>query len=325
MADEIQSSAEDRAIDALTRILDSAVAPDMLQAQNLILQRLATSGDLFPSRIPPPRNITEVGGYLNLIRNDLVLNNQVLASALGVAGPNPVPGFGAVLPPLYFRAIPNDRPAGSSQPSTPVSLQIRSDFADAFIAAVEGLHRVGAQLPVLTIMRPLPRISHGIQAPDDLLPFLGRVLELVPGAALIDPETDPLAVGQDNGAGPQVVVARQIDDTAPDAGTVTEGPWSLWTCDANQCTQDSITGTYVLLAPVLNAAGWYQAENPQAPTSLSEHGGWNRWTNTTGLVTGISTFGDELRLLYGPGEISASSLRERLDWIWDGSTFVAPA
>jgi hypothetical protein len=39
----------------------------------------------------------------------------------------------------------------------------------------------------------------------------------------------------------------------------------------------------------------------------------------------VSTFGDELRLLYGPGEISASSLRERLDWEWDGSTFTAPA
>jgi hypothetical protein len=324
MADETTSTAEDRAIDALTKILESAVAPDMLAAQQLILQRLATSGDLFPSRIPPPRNITEVGGYLNLINDDLVLSSQVLASALGVAGPNPVPGFSPVLPALFFRTVGNDRPTGPAQPSTPVSIRVRSDVADALVAAMRALHQIGAQLPVLTAMRPLPPAAHGTPAPVDLLPYLGRVLELVPGAALVDPVTDPLALGQDNGAGPNVVVARQIDAAAPDAASVPSGPWSLWTCDATACTQASVTGVYAPLAPVLNAAGWYQADPPPAPTSLADQGGWHRWTNTTGLVTGVSTVGDELRLLYGPGEISASSVREQLDWVWNGTAFEAP-
>jgi len=235
-----------------------------------------------------------------------------------------VPGFGPTLPSLFFRAIPNDRPAGPAQAATPVSLQVRSDFADAFTAAVKDLHRGGARLPVLSTMRLPPRASHGIVAPDDLLPFLGRSLELVPSAALIDPKTDPLAVGQENGAGPQMVVARQLDAAAPDAGMVAEGPWSLWSCDATQCSQTDVTGKYVPLAPVLEAAGWYQLSALQPPASLRQPGGWNRWTNTSGLVAGVSTVGDELRLLYGPGEISASSLRERLDWVWDGVTFVAP-
>jgi hypothetical protein len=324
MADETPTTAEDRAIDALTRILESAVAPDILQAQQLILQRLATTGDLFPSRIPPPRNITEVGGYLNLVTDDLVLSGQVLASALGVAGPHPVAGFTPSLPFLYLRSIPNDRPPGPAQASTPVSVQVRSDVADAFVTAVAALHRLGCQLPVLSTVRPLPPVAHGLPAPDDLLPFIGRVLELVPGAALIAPEDDPLAVGQDDGSGPQLVVARQLDDAAPDAGSVTEGPWSLWACDASSCTQTDVTGAYVPLAPVLNGAGWYQLDALTAPTSLAEPGGWHRWTNTTGLVAGVSTVGDELRLLYGPGELSASSLRERLDWVWDGSAFHAP-
>ena len=121
------STAEDRAIDALTRIIDSANSPDMLEAQQIILRRLALSGDLFPSRIPAPANITQVGGYLNLIADDAVLRAQVLASALGVAGPNPSPGWEPTLPPIYLAVRANDRPAGASQPAIPVTFSIRSD------------------------------------------------------------------------------------------------------------------------------------------------------------------------------------------------------
>src|SRR5215210_1980705 len=161
MAEETPSTAEDRALDALTRILDASISPDMLEAQQIILRRLALSGDLFPSRIPAPRNITEVGGYINLIDNDLVLSAQVLASALGVAGPNPSPGFEADLPPLYFETVANDRPEGTAQAATPVSVAVRSDFAVAFKGAQAALHAVGATLPVLSASRPLPRIALG--------------------------------------------------------------------------------------------------------------------------------------------------------------------
>ena len=72
---------------------------------------------------------------------------------------------------------------------------------------------------------------------------------------------------------------------------------------------------------MLSGAGWYQAA-PGAPTSTSEPGGWNRFTNTTGLVAGVTRFGDELSLLYPLGQVSASSVRERLDAVWDGTAFV---
>jgi hypothetical protein len=325
MTTETPGSAEQRAIDALTRILESAIAPDMLEAQQLILRRLATSGDLFPSRIPPPRNITEVGGYLNLIQADPVLTAQALASALGVAGPNPSPGFAPTLPPLYYVTVPNDRPAGTAQAGTPVQIGVRSDFATAFTSARDALHAAGVTLPALGTSRPLPPVALGVAPPTDLLPYLGRLLELVPGAALIDPAVDPLAVGQAAGTGPQVVVARQVDASAPAAGDLTPAPWSLWTCDTSACTQGTVTDRFLELAPVLNAAGWYCQEPLASPTSLGAPGGWNRWTNLTGLVAGTSTFGDELRLLHPIGTISASSVRERLDWVWDGTAFVGPA
>lgn len=318
---EQASTAEDRAIDALTRILDSAIAPDMLEAQQIILRRLALAGDLFPSRVPAPLNITQIGGYLNLIEDDPVMRAQVLAATLGVAGPNPSPGFEPTLPPLYLSTRANDRPTGPAQAGIPVSIKVRNDFAEALDAARAFLHERGAQLPVLAAVRPLPPAALGAVPPDDLLPYLGRVLELAPASALVDPATDALALGQEGGAGPETLVARVLDGTAAEAATVPSVAWSLWQCDAVACTRTTVTDRFVALAPVLSGAGWYQAA-PGAPTSTSEPGAWNRFTNTTGLVAGVTRFGDELSLLYPLGQVSASSVRERLDAVWDGTAFV---
>src|SRR5919108_646154 len=190
---ETASTAEDRALDALTKILESAISPDMIEAQKIILRRLALAGDLFPSRVPAPLNISEVGGYLNLLADD-----------------------------------------------------------------------------------------------------------------------------EPGGGGPLQVVSRQLDSSAPNAGDVASATWDLWSCTASTCTQASVTDFYLAVTPVLNAAGWHQPALA-APTTLTDSGGWNRWTNVTGLVAGVTQFGDELTLLYSAGAIAQSSVREQLDWVWDGS------
>jgi hypothetical protein len=334
---EQPSTADERALDALTKVLESAISPEMTAAQLLILRRLATAGDLFPSRVPAPLNITQVGGYLNLVADDPVLSAQVLASALGVAGPNPTPGFDPTLPPLYFVTRTNDVPDGTAQAATPVQLRVRNDFAAPFDAAVAAVHDLGATLPVLAADAPLPPLSSpgsgsASASPAtpptpsvDVLATLGRRLTLVPSAGLVDPTVDPLAVGQLAGAGPRLVLARQVDATAPQAGTVTSAAYALWTCDATTCTQSTVTDGFVDLGPVLAAAGWHRAAPLAAPVSSSDAKGWNTWTNVTGLVAGTSTVGAELRLLFSPGQIAASSVRELQDQVWDGTAFVAPA
>jgi hypothetical protein len=319
------STAEDRALDALVKILEASISPEMTEAQQLILRRLALAGDLFPSRLPPPRNISEIGGYLNLVADDPVLRAQVLASALGVAGPNPAPGFAPASAPLYFVARANDRPAGPAQAATPVQVRVRSDFAGPFDAMRTVIHDLGARLPLLAADALLPPHIPNGAPPTDLLPYLGRALSLMPRAALVDPANDPLAVGQLDGSGPQLVLARQLDATAPQAGNVNSADWALWTCDDTACSQSTVTGSFVDLAPVLSAAGWTGPTTLAAPASLDDDKGWNRWTNVTGLVPGRTRFGDELRLLYSLGQIAASSVRERQDWVWDGTAFVAPA
>lgn len=324
------STAEDRALDALTAILQSTVSPEMAAAQQLILRRLATSGDLFPSRVPAPLNITQVGGYLNLIANDPVLRAQVLASALGVAGPNPTPGYDPTLPPRYFVSRANDRPPGAAQAATPVTVSVRDDFALPWDAALATLHGLGVNLPVLSASTPLPPIAT-VASPAaaltsaDLLGILGRRLVAVPGAALVDPATDPLAVGQLGGAGDQLVLARQLDATAPDAATVTPAAYALFACTATTCTQATVTDAFVPLDPVLGVAGWTRPSTATAPVTSTDTKGWNVWVNLTGLVAGVSTVGAELSLLYSPGQVAASSVRDYQTWVWDGAAYAAPA
>src|SRR5689334_4336854 len=106
MADETPATSV-QLIQALTSIINEYNAPEAQQLRLLLLRRLALSGDVIPSRIPAPLNITEVGGYLNLLDSlgaqDLKLD--VVASILGVASPSIVrtlPGE----PPLFFGVRP---------------------------------------------------------------------------------------------------------------------------------------------------------------------------------------------------------------------------
>jgi hypothetical protein len=64
----------------------------MLALQAALLKRLLLQGDVSPSRIPAPLNISEVGGYINLL-TDLGLTStrtESISAALGVAPPQVV-------------------------------------------------------------------------------------------------------------------------------------------------------------------------------------------------------------------------------------------
>ena len=175
-------------------------------------------------------------------------------------------------------------------------------------------------MPILSAPPSLPGTGAGVQPPADLLPFLGRTLELMPTAALVDPDADALAVACVDGTATLLVAARQIDATAPQAGSVVAKKWVAWKCDANACAESTANRKYLELAPILDAAGWYQAPIT-APAKLASPGNWVRWTNITGLVAGVSKFGDELGLRFTRAEIAASSLRDALAWVWDGTAF----
>jgi hypothetical protein len=309
-----------KVLDALADVLRSAVTPEAIEAQQTLLRRMALEGDVFPSRVPAPRNISEVGGYLNLLTDlgEGDLRTRALAAALGVAAPEDELPLATTTPVLYDITRANDRPAGAAQPTYPVQIKVRNDFAAALDAALTVLHRHGCVLPLQTGPVMLPPLT---QPTVDPLAHLGRVLELAPAAALVDPDHDPLALARPDGSTDLGAVARVLDTTAPDAGAVTAQNWVAWTCTPTACTESTASRRYLPLKPILAAAGWYPSTAATPPTSLGPPGPWARWVNVTGLVPGQTKLRDELFARYTPSQVAASSIRDLLDTVWDGTKF----
>lgn len=312
----------EQALGALLDIIKNASAPELWEAQTILLRRLALQGDVIASRIPAPRNISEIGGYLNLLGElgQGEMRAQMLASTLGVAGPNPPLGWTPSAPPRPLVSLANDRPEGAAQPSIPLTFTTRADFAPALMAALGVLHDKGGALPLLASNPGLPPALPGVPAPTDALPYLGRALDVVPAAALRDADVDPIALARPQGTTqPFGLVARAA---ASGGGVpVPASDWDALVCDASACTTVTAHAAFVPLAPILAAAGFYaSATVPTSSASLA----WARLTNVTGLVVGVTKLGDELSLSYRTGDILASVFATRLHHVWNGTAFVAP-
>jgi hypothetical protein len=313
--DFIDPALSSQLVSSLLSLMQSASSPDALEAQNIILRRLALEGDVVGSRIPPPRNISEVGCYINLLTtlNQPEMRAQALAGALGVAGPNPPLGWISNTQPLVFLTLINDRPVGPAQPTIPLTVSIRSDFAAPLQAALSSLHTQGAMLPLQAQPTWLPVSTPSAQPPADPLPYIGRALDLVGGAALVDPSSDALALTATNSSGSSWQIGSLIPGS-PAAANV----WA-WKCDAVSCVVQPATASYVPVTPLLANAGFYPTSS-LVPTSLA-FTGWAHFTNITGLISGVTRLGDELSLLYNWNAITNSVFAGILTWVWNGTQF----
>ncbi len=308
---------------SLLNLIQTNNSPDAVAAQGILMRRLALEGDVVGSRIPPPKNISEIGGYINLLGTlgETAMREQTLAGILGVAGPSPALGFISGQP-LSMVSLANDRPAGAAQASLPLSVLVRSDFSAAFLSAVASLHAQGATLPCAgptTLVLPAGR--PGAVVPSDLLLYAGRVLNLAASAALsTTPTTDPLALVKPTGSIPPFAIAANV--LSP--GTVVVAPANYDVLQSGGgttvITTPTVTMTLVLLAPVLAGFGFYPASPLPTPATTTDPT-WARLTNITGLVSGVTVYGDELALLYPPSVIAASALAPVLGYRWNGTAF----
>jgi len=316
-------------MDAIVELIRSGVRPDVLEAQRILLQRLAHQGDVFPGRIPPPRNITEIGGYLNLLERagQWDIRSSAMASALGVAGPAPAGEVLAGAVPVGFVTLSNDRPPGPAQASIPPQLTVRADFLAPLQTALAALHANACQLPLRAPRPVLPASQPGAGTsldPDLVLGALGRALEVFPGTVLIDPALDPLAIARPEQPATEVfrVVARELDGGT----TVPEASWVAQRASTTAVASDAPAPyRFLEVAPILADAGWIHPEPLDLPVSRTQRGNLVRWVNLTGLIAGETTLGQELNLLYTPAAVARSALAGFIGWTWDGSRFVAPA
>jgi len=310
-------------VGSLVNVLSASTSPDAIQAQNTLMRRLALEGDVIGSRVPPPRNITEIGGYMNMLADlkEGSMREQTLAGILGVASPSEAQSFLGAPTPLAMVALANDRPPGAAQPSIPTNVLVRSDFVPAVQAAVKSLHAQGATLPLTgPAVLTLPKGGPGATVPANVLAYLGRTLTLAPQAALAVPGADPLALIRASGS---------TDPFAPAANAINPAtnPVTPANYDALQATATTVAtvplaaASFVPLGPVLGAAGFYQASPPPQPANSLDTA-WATFSNITGLVAGDTLLGDELLLLHQPSAIAASVFASLLNAVWNGTTFV---
>lgn len=329
MSDTIQSPVDTSfagLVDALVELIRSGVRPDVLEAQRVLLQRLSTQGDVFPARIPAPRNITEVGGYLNLLERagHIDLRSSALAGALGIAGPAMGGEVLAGVVPVGFVDAPNHRPAGPGQASIPPLLRIRADFHAPLMSALAAIQAAGCALPLRAPRAALPASQPGAGPggpdPAAVLDALGRRLSVFPGTILVDPAADPLAIARPEAPAsePLRLVARELTG----AGAVPEASWVAVRASANTVTDDApAPRRYLDLAPLLSAAGWHHPAPVQPPSDLGHRGTLVELVNFTGLIAGETTLGEELALLYPPAAIARSAFATSADLVWNGQQF----
>jgi hypothetical protein len=309
-------------VQSLIGILQSSASPDAIESQNIILRRIALEGDVIGSRVPPPRNISEIGGYLNLLATlkEHAMREQALAGILGVAGPTQPLGWISNTQPLAMVTITNDRPPVAAQASFPLTILVRSDFVAGVQAALKSLHSFGATLPLVgPPVLTLPVAKPGATAPADILPYIGRTLTIAPSAGLMNPAVDPVAILRPSGSAADFVLASNV--LTPGAATVTPATYEGVQCTANTKTTVQVGPIgMVILAPILAAAGFY----PTAPLPVPANSGvqtWARLANVTGLVAGTTRLGDELTLLFRPDLIVNSVFASMLSWTWNGTAF----
>jgi hypothetical protein len=296
-----------------------ATSGDALDAQRIILRRIALQGDIVPSRVPAPRNITEIGGYLNLLESlgQSDMEVQTLAGILGIAGGTTPQGLISAAPALPLTQVTNDRPPGPAQPALPLTVSVRRDFADPLVTALTSVRSRGGVMPFLAGPVSLPLAGLASSARPDPTPYLGRTLTLAWPTALTNPVTDPLLLARSSGTSGAYLPASRVTS----GGTAVNVDALL--CTDSSCNPIAISGAQLIyLGPVLAAAGFYPASSAPHPTSNRDHA-WALYTNTTGLIAGQTRLGDELALVYDWDAIHASVYAQVLDWLWNGTTFGA--
>jgi hypothetical protein len=317
------ATAEDRALDALVGIVQSAASPAAQEAQLFLLRRLALQGDVIPSRAPAPLNITQTVGLFNLLEDlgQRTTALQALSSVLGVAGPtSALAAQGSHL--LTFTALTNDRPAGAAAPTAPSTVPVRADLVAGLQTALAAAHQVGAVLPLWASPALAP-----LTGATDPLEACGRQLRVLPTAALADPTTDSVVLGREiGGAATDYDLFARPDPANPATAALPELEMEGAVLAPGGTTPMTVHLGLVRLLPlrpVLAAAGWNTTPVSALPTGLSDLA-WTRMVNIAGLLPGVTRLGDELDLVRFPGEVDGTPFAARLDWVWNGTAFAAP-
>ena len=313
-------AAGDALLLALTDVIRGATSPEIQQAQAMLLRRLAMQGDVIPSRLPAPRNITEVGGYVNLLTtlHEEAMRTAMLGAALGLASAPLDDLAGGTVPPMRLTSIPNQRPDGVAGAAVPLAVQVRQDLAPTLVAALSDLKAAGGSLPLWSPPSALPPRGSPARSP---LPFLGREIEVAPSVVGIDAEHDPVVLGRTTAdAEPGYRLALRV---APGTAGATTATWTglQWDEAGGAYVEHALGDVELLPIETVLAPTAFAAHRTAPAPSGRDDRAWARLTAVGGLVPGSSTLGEELALLWAKEQIASSAFTGRLSATWSGTAF----
>jgi len=236
----------------------------------------------------------------------------MLASTLGLTANDLEATLYDVEPLSFFNSAVSDRPDCKQHASLPLTYAIRNDFVGSLAVAVKAIHEAGGQIPLMSVRRSLPPLNTPLPDEKHTLDIIGRTLEIAPGAAMVDPITDPIIVAaeEDGGIGLYAFVQEGFGVSANKEAYIFDK-------ESATLAKVDVSGSFVSLLPILAKAGWY----PTA-TAADYPPNMLKLQNITGLVSGVTGYGEELSLLYTRQQIVASAIREMYNWVWNGIAFV---
>lgn len=307
--------------EALAAIISASASPAVQEAQALLLRRLALEGDVIPSRIPAPRNITEVGGYLNLLAEEKsALRMSALASALGLASPLDAAPWDDTTPTPGFGQVANDLSRFGNLPSLPLTAAMREDFATGWRTGVKPqLAAISAAIPLWAAPPSLPLATDPI--PLNVLPVIGREVFVLTAAALSDPDNDAIILGR-TVADPEGTLRIFVRAAGSGGQPLVDTIAVVWDATANVAITRALGPKPVVpIENLMGPSGFHSNPIPPPPANRFDLG-WGRLTNISGLVPGVSTLGGELQAVWTRREIARSCFADHLTRKWDGITFV---
>src|SRR5215212_6034438 len=206
------------------------------------------------------------------------------------------------------------------------SLSMRADLADSYRAALARVRALGGRLTSSGAIRELSaQVSAGRSATS--LHYTGRALDLFIGSGMQGPN-DPYVVVRDGGGDdhPLWKLWCVVDASAPDDPLVAERelPAAVHRkgTPTGVATQPRRARCFCL-TDVLADFGWVRIPSRLAFRTDYMSLEWWHFQNQSGLVDGVTRFGDELLRVWPAPRVAASGLA--LNAVWSSQSFKAPA
>lgn len=195
-------------------------------------------------------------------------------------------------------------------------LQLRNDVAEVYRKVYDAVHAAGGLVTSSGGIRHLgANVSANRSAAS--LHYVGRALDLFVGSAMNDARKDPFVASR-VAERTYAIHARCSKDNNPDAKLPRKRKVEHCVTYADRTEGRAVTDHFLDLTELFAAHGF---KGIRARRSFENGGSWAgaEWWHfqyETGLVDGVSTFGEELQKIYSRDQLAGTSPWAERDRVW---------